>query len=583
MASPAVTATELPPGFTLDPHPGEPPGGFTLDHPPERSAAEQAGRAVGFAGKGFNDSAAETLGALPEALVAAVRRLSGVSLAPEGYYSGAIKHGLDYLGMGGPQGEPQSTLERGAYGAGRGVGDAASVLAPAAVVARTTRVGGLAGRVAGAMAEQPVAQAVAGAAGGAVGEATGDPLAGVAASLAMPVGLSGLRRAISPVVNRLTPEQARLAAVATAEGIPLTAGQRTGSRPLQTMESAFEQMPLTSGPAAAGRRVQQDALNAATLRRAGINSNTATPDVIDAAHVRLGNEFERLSRNTTVQLDRPLLNDLWSTVSEYTRNLTAAQKPIFQRYVDDIITSVRQPGGMDGSTYQKTRSTLGRLAKSLGGTDPELSRAMDGLQSTLDDAAGRNISPALRDDWQTVRREYGNLRIIDRAMSIPSAGAAAGDISAAQIWGGVKAQRGEAGMARGRGELNDLARVGQAFIKPQIPNSGTPERGMMMKLLSGNLPLGGGIGAGVLSGGSPLAMGLGAAAGAASLGIPRGIQAALNSRVGQAWLTNQVGHGLGGPRTTPALLAAILAARAKDPAARDAMMSSPERLLGLGR
>lgn len=518
-------------------------------------------RVAGFAGKGFNDSAAEAIGALPELVAGGVRKLTGVSLAPSGYYPAAIKSGLDWLGVGGPQGAPQGPLERGAYGAGRGVADAASVVLPAAAVARTARAGSLLARIGEALAAQPVTQAIAGAAGGAVGEATDSPYLGLLASLAVPVGASGIRRIISPVVNRLTPEQARLAAVAAHEGIQLTPGQATGSRPLQTAESVLGTLPLSSGMAQRTQQAQREAFNAAVLQRAGITSNVATPDVIDAAHVRLGNEFERLAASTTVAMDPQFVTDLRNTLTDYNRKLPVAQRQIFHGYINDILNYTATPGGMPGTQYQVTRSDLGRLSKSLRGNDPVLAQAMDGLQSALDDAAGRNIPPALQDAWQTARRQYGNLRIIDRAMAIPSAGAAAGDISPAQIWGGLKQQRGDAGMARGRGELNDLARVGQAFIKPQIPNSGTPERSIMTKILTGGLPLGGAM----LGAGNPSAAAAGAAIGTAGLGIAPAVQAFMNSGPGRAYLTNQVATGLG-PRTDAALLAAILAGRGKNQA-----------------
>lgn len=532
--------------------------------------ATEAGRVIGQYGGGFNESVASTLGAIPDAMNWAARESGiypalGLKTTPPGFYANKIKQGMDWLVP--PPPAPEGWLEKGARGAGQGTADALSIAIPAAGAARGAQAGSMFGRVAEGLAAQPGTQALAGAVGGGVGQATNNPLLGLGASLAVPFGAAAARRVVSPVTNRLTPEAQRLARVAEAESIQLTPGQQTGSRPLQTAESVLGTLPLSAGMAQTRQQAQRTALNRAVLRRAGIAADAATPDVIDAAHLRLGNEFTQLAGQTNVRFDRQLGQDLTDVANRYYQTLPVNQRPIFAHYLQDLQqTAANNRMAIPGQTYQLTRSRLGAQAKAAMRNDPHFGQALRSIQEALDDAAGRSIPRNLQDRWQAARRQYGNLRIIEDAMASPSADAASGNIPPALLWRGVKNQRGAAGLARGRGELNDLSRVGQQFLKQQIPNSGTPERTQMTRWLTGGLPL-----TGALIGGVPgAAAGMGLAA--LSTLTPPAVQALMDSRAGRAWLTNQLARNIG-PQANPALISAILAGRMKDPETRNAVLN----------
>jgi hypothetical protein len=522
---------------------------------PERSLGEQALRLAETGAQGFMASAAETFGAIPDASAWITNKLGLTNLEP-GAWTNAIKEGSqtaqqavsapinEILGRTGAPIQPETSAEKFAFGAGHGVGDAASILLPASAVANTARAGTVTQRVAQTMAAQPVMQAVAGGVGGGVGEATDNPLLGLLAAMAVPVGTAVGRGIITPVANRLSPEQQRLAAQAAAEGINLTAGQQTGSKPLQAAESVFQQLPFTAGRQNAIREAQQQAFNTAVLGRAGVNANAAAPDVLDDAARALGQQFEQLSAQTTVNLDNAFLNDLQDAATRYGTKLPTNVRPIFQSYIDDILT---QGNAMAGNVYQQARSDLTRQAKSLNNSDPGLATALRAVRDALDDAAERSMPANLQDAWQTTRRQYANLKAIINAMSRPSAGAAAGDVSPASLWSAVRQGQTKDQFARGAGELNDLARVGQAFLKQQIPDSGTPIRTFMQNLLRGG-PAGAGLAIGAM--GEPVT---GAAVAASSLGLPPLLQSIMNSRAGQAYLTNQLLPGAG--VTLPTMLA----------------------------
>jgi len=562
----ATQVINLPPGFVLD-APEQPglPAGFVMDakqSEPNRTIGEQAIRVTERLARGFSNSALETIGGVPD-LVTRGMRAVGLNTPEPGFYTDKLKQGWQGIaevaslpfnaaikasGMSlGDLSKSENILEKTAYGAGRGVADAAAFIVPAAAASRGAAAGSMPQRIAQALSAQPATQLVAGGAGGAVSEATDNPLYGVAASLAVPIGASLARGIVSPVTNRLTPEQQRLAQVLQNEGVQLRPGQATGSRALQTTESVLDNMPLSGGMGQTINRTQQDAFNTAILRRAGINGSSATPDVLDRAARRIGNEFTRISNATTVNLDNQFLNDIQQTATQYARKLPSQTREVFQNYLDDILNSGNV---MSGPVYQTARSDLGKQVKTMAATDPTLSQALRGIRTALDEAANRSVPAALRDDWADARRQYANLKAIMGSVATSGAQSASGDISGGQLWNAVKAGMTKDSFVRGRGELNDLARAGQVFIKPQIPNSGTAQRTTIANLLQG-----GAAGGSLVTGNLPALV--------ASIVGPPIAQTFINSAPGRAYLTNQLATGIG-PRNTPELYAALLAAQALD-------------------
>jgi hypothetical protein len=544
---------------------------FPEDTPPEKiqavmaqhfgapSGGEQATQGGGLVKKagaflgGMQDSAFETLGMLPDMSARATNAL-GLTNTPENYYSNAIKSGWNKisraLGTEPESFKPETTGEKFLYGAGRGAADAATIATGAGAVAGASRAGSITQQVAQALAAQPAMQAAAGGVGQGVGEATGNPYLGIAASLAVPAAVSAAGRVVTPVRSQLDPQRQRLADVLAQEGVDLTAGQRTGSRALQGIESVFPNLPFTGRAAAEQAGNQQRQFNRAVLSRAGINADNAAPEVIDGAFRRLGGDFNRLSNGVTLDLGSDdFQNALGEVVARYSRKLPSQTREVFQNYVDDI---AGLNGQMPGTTYQVTRSDLTKQARAAAQSDPTFSEALRGLRNALDDAAERAVPEANRGEWQDVRRQYANLKTISKAATGGGQAGAAGDIAPAQLYGAVKQGVGADQFARGQGDLNQLARAGQAFLRP-LPNSTTAERTFWQNLMTGSWP---GAAAGGLMGGAP-----GAVAGAAAtLAGPRLAQMAYNSRPMQAYLSNQAFMPDG---ISPRLAAALLAAEEK--------------------
>lgn len=417
----------------------------------------------------------------------------------------------------------------------------ALALGPLSIAGRAARAGaGLRGAVAGSVIDG----AVLGGTQGALSADNGNRLKGAGAGIltgagvgaAAPLAISGVANAARRVVSPMAVNAERQAA-ATAlrnEGVDLSAGQITGSKGLRYAEGEI------GGNAAENLMERQgEQFTSAALRRAGENANRATPEVIDRAFNRIGQQFDGLAARNQVIPDQRLAGDLQNTVSEYTNLVPEAMRaPVVANVANDIVEAMRR-GPIGGDAYQALRSRLERAART-SRADPQLSDALRGMRESLDDAMQRSIAqnnPRDLGGWQQARRQYRNVLVLEKAATGAGENAALGLISPSQLRNAT-VQQGRRAYARGQGDFAELARAGEALMKA-MPQSGTAPR-LRAQNLGAMLPaiLGGGAGAGV---GGPMGAMAGAAAGAA---LPRGLGALMMSPIGQRYLTNQL---LAGP------------------------------------
>lgn len=325
-----------------------------------------------------------------------------------------------------------------------------------------------------------------------------EPWARIAGALA---GGAAAQRAITPMPT----DPIRQQAVRTLEdeGVTaLTAGQRTGRPSLRWAESMSKDTAFSGGRAAQMEQQQAKQYTRAVLRRAGVNADRATPDVVDAAFTNLGNQFNALAgRNDMVQ-SRGFANRLRQVGNDY-RAVTAesTRVPIVEQTINaltspEILTNGRIPGRL----YQNVRSDLSRTMGQLRASDPPAARAVGRIVEELDRAMEASIrinNPADLGAWRQARGQYRHLLAIEDAVAGAGEGAAAGLISPSALRNAVKKQ-GKRAYVRGQGDLAPLARAGEMVMKP-LPQSGTAPRINAMNVLHG---MGGVVGYGA---GGPLA------------------------------------------------------------------------------
>lgn len=362
----------------------------------------------------------------------------------------------------------------------------------------------------------------------------GGGLLGGAAPGIMQAAGSTVRNVVSPFMTN--PERAAAVNALAREGIETSAGQRTGSNTLRYAESEI-----------GGKRAenlferQGEQFTAAALRRAGVNAKRATPDVIDDAFDSIGKRFDDLAARNTLVADQQLASDLIGISDDYLQMVPESMRaPIVQNTLADIAAAMRGGGAISGDTYQSLRSRLDRTARSAA-RDPELSSALRGIKDSLDAAMERSISasnPADAGAWREVRNQYRNMLVIERAATGAGENAALGTISPSALRNATVTKQGRRNYARGQGDFSELARAGEAVMRP-MPNSGTAGRINAQNIgvgLAGLL----GAGAGTATG-DPYNAAIGAGIG---LMAPRMVGRAMMTPAVQGYLSNQFGQQL---------------------------------------
>jgi len=338
-----------------------------------------------------------------------------------------------------------------------------------------------------------------------------------------------LGKIAKPIKNALTPEAQRLAQIAEAEGINLTAAQKTGSKGLSLLEAGFENLPFTAGRQARVAEKQFEELTGAALLKAGITAREATPEVIEKAYTRIGGQIGDITKSAAMPIDDVFVNDVVKVIDEYANVIDPLRRPQF----DAIVNEITSGQALKGEAYQKTRSQLGKMAKSLYNTDPNYANALEGVQDAMDNAMQRVLPADSAQALTKARRQYANLKTIMKAASSTSKDTTAGMLTPAALQNAVKVNN-PLGYVTGAGDLNDIARAGGMFLKKSIPDSGTASRTAMKDLLQGKIgtaAIGGG--AGYLADGQEGAM-VGAGLG---VGLPIAVQRAYQTPLVQSYLS----------------------------------------------
>lgn len=293
----------------------------------------------------------------------------------------------------------------------------------------------------------------------------------------------------------------RQAALATlrGEGVTPTAGQATGSRALHFAESQLGDLPGAGGAATAANERTLEEFTRASLRRVGEDADRATPEVVDRAFTRIGRQFDDLAARNSAVRDRQFVKEILDAQAEYQSLVPEGmRKPVVDKLIEDALSKVAKNQTMAGEEYKALRSRIERVRRS-SGNDPELRITLAEIRDAMDNLMERSIAATNPSDsgaWREVRNQYRNMLVIERAVSSAGESAAQGIVTPAKLRQGVVSQD-KRSYARGAGEFADLARSGEAILKP-LPSSGTSERLAVMGIPAAT--------AATLSGGSPYAI-----------------------------------------------------------------------------
>ena len=359
-----------------------------------------------------------------------------------------------------------------------------------------------------------VAPGVASEAAGQATQGTGlEPYARIAGA----VTGAGAPAALSRVISPTTIDAARAGAVDTlgnAGVTALTAGQRSGSRPLKYLESELGDALGAGNQATQANELAHEQFTTAALNRAGVQGATrATPDVIDTAFDNNSQQFNDIAaRNPHIPLPQSFWGDAARVADDY-EGLTGTRSPLLDRLTERLqnpavsSTALPQtgvPGAISGETYQSVQSDIARFARAA--TQPELKTALYDYRAALDNAMQNGLTQigntADAQAWRQARGDYKNLLVLERAAGGTTEGAAQGLISPSALANADKAIYGRRNFVRGQTPFADLAQAGNAVMKA-LPQSGTAPRAaahLLPAIVGG--ALGGGLGdiTGVLGG-----------------------------------------------------------------------------------
>lgn len=362
---------------------------------------------------------------------------------------------------------------------------------------------------------------------------------GGALGVAAPLAVAGASKAIQKAVSPFTTSAERSNAVSTLarEGIETTAGQKTGSKALRYAEGEI-------GGAKAADMIERqgEQFTAAALKRAGINANRATPEVINEAFDTIGQRFDDLAARNVLKPDETLVKELRTAFDEYGSMVPpAARAPIVTELANDIVGTIQTKGMIDGAAYQSLRSRLDRMARG-SARDPQLSGVLRDFRTALDKGMERSIlrtNPKDAGAWGKVRKEYRNMLVLEDAATRAGANSDLGLISPAALRGAAKMKGGRRSFARGQGDFDELARAGNAVLE-RLPDSGTAGR-LAVRNLGAMAPsiVGAGAGGayGAQNGGGLMGSLTGALAGFVA---PKAIGQLMMSKQGQRYLANQL-------------------------------------------
>jgi hypothetical protein len=286
---------------------------------------------------------------------------------------------------------------------------------------------------------------------------------------------SGLGRLAKGGKDSLEPAVRELALKAESYGIPVSLAQLSNSRFVRGLKSVVDKLPFSGS--AKLNDAQQRAFNRAVGRTFGADSDRITTDVAAAAKKRLGNEFTALSARSSVKFDTGLLDDLAKIQDDAAKTGTADNARAVSNVVDELLDKSKN-GVIPGPAYRQMDSRIGKLIKTT--TDGDKRHYLGQVRDAVRDAMERSVPASEAKAWKAARGKYRNMKTVEDLMEK----AVDGNLSPALLLQVVRSANKDLAYGGG-GELADLARIGQRFLKDPIPNSGTPERLMALGGLGG--------------------------------------------------------------------------------------------------
>lgn len=325
------------------------------------------------------------------------------------------------------------------------------------------------------------------------------------------VAAKGIGKLAQGPKNVLTPVEQELAAAAKAHGIDLAPGQATGNKFLQTVESVMGKLPATAAAEAEKKAAQAQQFTKAVTKQMGSEADNIGEAAMAANKSRLGDSYRQIFEGERIPA-ADFAPRLQLVKEEAERILPGDVAKGVKSQIDDLFAKVGDDGFVDGLQYQKWRSNL----KGSGDSKHYVKLAKE----AVDDAAFGALGPEKTAKFAQTNLEYKNMKTIQPLAEK----SVTGNVPAGMLLERVRSANPNMAYT-GAGDMGELGKIGKAFIKDQVPDSGTAQRAMAQALITG----GSSIGAFGASGGDPqMAMQAGMMTLGGTVGLPKLVQALLN-------------------------------------------------------
>ncbi len=278
---------------------------------------------------------------------------------------------------------------------------------------------------------------------------------------------------LAPTVSKIispfdiTPQRQVLIDALRRERINTTAGQKTASKGLQSLENR-----LGGRRAADFHRAQERQYTAAALKRAGINADRATRSVLESGLEDIGKRFERLADRNRFVVDSELARDLATTLRQYRASVPPKHRAtIVHGTLDELVKKHRAGNLNTDRWYQQTRPRMERVARQA--QDKHLAEALQGIRDSMDNALERSIISSNRGDvgpWKATRRLRKNYDVIEDAMKQAGSDRSTGIVRPTQLRKAAVRQNPSA-YSTGQSDFSQLSRAGEEILS-SAPTSG---------------------------------------------------------------------------------------------------------------
>jgi hypothetical protein len=308
-------------------------------------------------------------------------------------------------------------------------------------------------------------------------------------------GLESLTRKVISPGGGATAERLAAADTLNRAGVPVTAGQKTGSPSILAAEGDTAAGQAFAG--AAPDSPQAQAFTAATMQKLGSNSPVASEEAMDAAQKAIVDRMQNAVAGVDVMPTYPLMSSLSDAKKGYFANTNATVRPpIIEDIIAEVQHAARTGQPIPATTMAAWRSNLG---KHLYSNDKFVADAAYDVRSALDDAIENSMTAAGQPErmaaWREARDQYRNYLAAESALKPNKDRGILGIITPQDLINAVLKQDRRGVVTGRRGEIGDLAKSGVLVAKPLPAARGNQALRKFAPLAEAVSGIGGGLGA----------------------------------------------------------------------------------------